>query len=685
MNYKLYAFLLTLSLAFSAALQAMKRALPIARSLSRPTSQTGWQALARAQFTNNNEHGYRQEEPRFARDANYLPAVALAIGTGLTTQHALEEQDSSFSIDKLDINSVKAIVEALKKCSTKQQEIIMTAIVQNIDKYPCYDLCKILEASNKQNQKIIATAIVQNIDEYNGFMLTRFLEAIHEESQNIITSAIAQNINKYDGRILCDILEASHAKNQGVITKAIVQNINKYDCRDLCDMLKASHAKNQEVITKAIAQNLDKYNNFVLTKLLEASHEQSQKIIIMAIANSINKNIDKYDGQDLAKILEATHAKNQEVITKAIVQNIDKLNELKLRKIIELSNEQNKEIIINMVIDSFIGQNTNNSQSAAHLKNNAKSTWEYITQIINNPLYKATFQQALRHERQVSDTCASFYHSQRSSIYWLELLYTKLWERKYNQKITNYLFTRFPDDTNEFANALLQLDGQEKKSIFLANKFQDDPLPYLLWANYALFGNSTLPTCCSAALFLNNINMSHPDITTQIIMNKFGDQKLFVQYKTEFEKLENEFKKIVPNSVLLQLNIPHQALNEHVYLTAINGSKQKLQISGKETDDVNTIIKTLKTNPKAIDDTDSQQFCIIMTPDTIHTLREQGAEVRVYGNFDQEKLNTLTCKLEALIARVAKENPQTFSAKLTPTQSYQAYKPVLNELLPKKD
>ena len=63
-----------------------------------------------------------------------------------------------------------------------------------------------------------------------------------------------------------------------------------------------------------------------------------------------------------------------------------------------------------------------------------------------------------------------------------------------------------------------------------------------------------------------------------------------------------------------------------------------------------------------MDETDQQEFCVVMTPDTIHTLREQGAEIRVYGDFDQAKLNALMHKLEALIARIAKENPKTFSA-----------------------
>ena len=174
-------------------------------------------------------------------------------------------------------------------------------------------------------------------------------------------------------------------------------------------------------------------------------------------------------------------------------------------------------------------------------------------------------------------------------------------------------------------------------------------------------------------------------ITTQDVVDKFGDYALFGKYQREFGQLENEFKQIVHNSVLLQLAIPHKSLNDYAYLAYPGGNKKKLHISGEKIDDVSTIIKTLKINPEAFSETDQQEFCIVMTPDAVHALREQGAEIRVYGDFNQAKLNALICKLETLIARIAIENPQTFSAKLTPTQSYQAYKPILNELTKKHE
>ena len=174
-----------------------------------------------------------------------------------------------------------------------------------------------------------------------------------------------------------------------------------------------------------------------------------------------------------------------------------------------------------------------------------------------------------------------------------------------------------------------------------------------------------------------------PDISTKNIVEKFADQSIYHKYKSELAQLEQEFKSIVPNSVFVQLKIP-QTLKDHVYLSCPGGYK-KLKISGEETDNVEAIISTLKKAPETMDNTDQQEFCIVMTPDTVHTLREQGAQVRVYGDFDQTKLDAVITKLEALIARVAQENPKTFSARMTPSQSYPAFKPVFDDLMAQKD
>lgn len=821
MNYRLYALLLPLTLAFSPALQAMRlrnAVITTARSLSRqPLYQPDRQAaLARTHATYNNEYGYSQEESHYTHNtSHHIPAAAIAIGLGLTAQQAMEEQDDSLVINKLDIYDINAVLEVFKNGTEDEKQELAQRIAQKITYYKIEDIIKILQLTKNRPHRTIVNAIAKNIthfavqqitqilegdtqDEthdliasalnktYNYFTgysfgghklyttqegiyqyaetvnclrveyqskaiqpLARYLATIkrwqvfrllqsspekskqvvisalvenckddiknidtmysaaydlrnltkesNTHNQKLITAIVIQNLDKFDNWGLAQILETANMHTQEVIIKAIVENMSTYhsnseikrtnelyDGYSLSRILKASNPQNQEVITNAIISNITHYDGYDLSYFIESSNEQNKAQLITAIA----QNISKYTDYELLGILYATKGKSLD-ITKAIVQNLDNYNNaLVLNKILELSNEQNREFIIQTIIakiDVYIDQNSIDSQSAAHLKNNVAAAWQYIKTIANNPKYKMAVQQAISHEHSISSDSAVFYHSQRSPVYWLELLYTKLWEQKYNQKSTNYLFTRFPDDVSEFANAVLQLDGHQKKAILLKEGRKDELRPYLFFANYALFGNANNWGSCSIHYFLQDFNVGDPDITTQTIIDKFGDQTILDKYKAELEQLEREFKEIVPNSVLLQLAIPHKALNEHVYLAAPYGYKKKLKISDEEIDDVNTIVTTLKTNPKAFDETDQHEFCVVMTPDTVHALREQGAEIRVYGDFDQEKLNALTHKLEALIARIAQENPKTFSATLTPTQSYQAYKPILDNLLQKRD
>ena len=728
----------------------------------RPTLLAGRQVPARAQFANSNEREYSQEEPRYAHGNNYLPAAALAIGLGLTAQHAMEEQEDSFSIDKLDINDVNAVITIFKNGTEDEKRELAQRIGQNITHYKIEDIISFLLQTEKRPHRLIVNALAKNIKRYTPKQISEILTGdTQDETHDLIASALAKNYNSYTGytfggyrlystqdgiyqyaqaisslkeenqskaiRPLADDLDKNNIhdglgwniekiiknapeQSKQVIISAIIQNMNNNKEETLIAMnryigidnvLEHCNEHNAEMITAFIVKNFNEYSINQIFSILNVSTDKNKKSIIAAVAQNINsstgKHLDIFNNfkrnyvwglEVLFEILKACNEQTQATVTAIIIDNIEKYSGETLFDIIKLATAKNREIILCAIakkVDEFIDQHAIDSQSAAHLKENTMLAWEYITTIANNPKYKAAFQQALSHERSISNDSAVFYHSQKSPVYWLELLYTKFWEQKYNQKSTNYLFTRFPDDVGEFSNAVLQLDGQKKKSILLKEGRINELRPYLFFVNYALFGNSARPGSCSTYYFIENFNVGDPEITSQTIIDKFGDQAIFDKYKIELEQLEKEFKEIVPNSVLLQLAIPHKTLNDHVYLAVPGGVKKKLQISGEETDDVATIIKTLKTTPKVIDDTDRQEFCVVMTPDTVHTLREEGAEVRVYGGFNQGKLNALILKLEMLIARIAQENPQTFSAKLTPPQCYQAYKPVLNELMQKKD
>ncbi len=668
MNYKLYALLFALTLAATPALQAMRltRGLMATSRSLRPAIEAGKHSLAQTHSTRHNGHGYGQEEPRYAY-GNYSIPAAVTAGVVLTAKNDLEEEDASSIIEKLDITDIKAVQEFLKNATIEQQQAIANAIAQNIQNYTSSDFMSILfSILNEQNKEVIIAAIAQNFNTlfekhfFHPFLFRRILQFANDEAQDLITTFIAKNPDKFDPDELPLLLQLFNEKNKVIITTGLIINI--------------SDTFTQEEINSIYEKLI-----WFFTALLSDLQKESQKIVLNAIL--------KKDIPGLQDFLTEQNPKN----IATLMQHLDKLSPADLILIFVCANKESSEYIkqvINAKIDDFIGQSEINTQSTMHLKTHPVLAWINLGNIINDPKHRNVFQQAIRYERTAPENHVLFYHSLRSPIYWLQLLYGKLWEKKYNEAANKYQFLRFPDDNDPFSNAILQLDGIQKRTELINDGRiinEDELRPYLLFANYALFGNSLDWGSSSAFYYLNNFNCVDPDITTQTIVDKFGDQALFGKYKTEFEQLENEYKQIMSNSLLLQLSVPQKALADHVYLAEPGGYKKKLKIGEEETDNIQSIIHALRTTPEKIENTDQQEFCIVMTPDAVHKLREQGAEVRVYGDFDQEKLNALIARLETLIARMAQENPQTFSARMTPTQSYQAYKPVLDDLLQKKD
>ncbi len=630
MNYKLYALLLTLTLAAIPALQAMRLTrglMATSRSLG-STLQAGKHAFAQTHSTHNNGHGYHQEEPHYGHGNYYIPAAVTA-GVVLTALHAMEEKpNNSSTLAKLDIHNVTAILEVFKTGSEEDKQLLATKIAQKITYYSVKDIISLLQHTTGNPHNTLTSALSYNITYYTNDQIIQILKGDpQDDTHNVISRALIENYNYFAGNVILLGWKIKRGSSLGTI--------------NYFETIECLQEKYFTTAMQPFLSDLDqeiKQNNF--TFLIE---------LLLCTAKS--------------KI------KNKKILLETISLKIE-------------------DLPFTYAIANFIAQDDIDCQTTAHLKYNFFHALEYIKTVAKNPAYKAAYDQALKRERAISDHSAVFYHSQASPIYWLELLYTKLWEQKYNQKTENYLFTRFPDDFTEFSNAVLHCDGQQKRINLLKTgrkQGYDEIRPYLLFANYAFFGNSKNIGSCSAFYFINSIKIGDPDITTKTIVDKFGDSALFAKYQTQFKQLENEFMDIVQDAVLLQINIPHKVLSDHVYKAAPGGFKNKLIINNELTDDMNIIINTLKTAPSTMTESDEQEFCVVMTPDSVHTLREQGAQVHVYGNFDQEKLNALIAKLEALIARIAKENPQTFAGKMTPTQSYQAYKPVLDDLLQKKD
>lgn len=297
------------------------------------------------------------------------------------------------------------------------------------------------------------------------------------------------------------------------------------------------------------------------------------------------------------------------------------------------------------------------SQSDGHLQQNACSAWPNIMEVVTNPSYKKIFDDAIASERSAVHNYAVLYHAQQNRYYWLELLYTKLWEHKYNTRIGDYLFVRFPSEQNPTIIAQERQKGSIIRQQWLTDgrkehQTVDQISPHILSTNYALFANSKNHLCSTMRYLIHNFNDADPKITTNDVALKFMSREQFNQFEAEFMALEQEFKKVVTESVLLQILIPFHLLKEYTYFSMQGSYKTSIYIYDQVTDDVFTILHTLKTNPAAFAESDIPVISIIVTPDSVHALREQGAQVKVFGTFEKNELNIVIKKLEALITNL---------------------------------
>lgn len=574
------------------------------------------------------------------------------------------------------------------------QEKIVALMVEKNPKQLILLLKYLWNDDEKQNKKIVIAAIT-----------TQFATLIqsHTEWVQYLTATLARCNNKKQKETLIQGFIDNLATNNQQIARVFTSN----SIDSIIKLLELS-TDIQKALVPYIEGTITKYSYSEVLHFIDSCTEEHQRKIQLAYATQVGSwpPLNTCKNSELGTLYKLSDKSTKKEIVDIMVQRIitkeTSINMYYFHAIImsmfgfyePIPNDKNLRAEINKLLferlNDLLNLGKEDSQTINHLKENMTDAWKYLSTVARDPNHKALCEKAIAHEQTLSNEAAVFYHAQKSDRYWLELFYTKLWERKYQQKNKNYIFTHFPDDHNNFANAVLQHIGHQKRKKWIAKEFIQTDAYYeglsypLLFCNYALFANSSYPGALGSSsidYFLNNYNAHATQLTTQIVFNKFGTDKLYANYKAKIGKLESEFKKIVPKSVLVQLILSQETVQNYVVcITPSANFFSEVEINGKKTGNINTILHTLKTAPDTIDNSDFVEFGVVMTPDTVHILREQGAEIRVYGTHDQEKLDALIAELEALIDKIAIENPEYFSPQLTPTQSYEAYKDIIKAL-----
>lgn len=193
---------------------------------------------------------------------------------------------------------------------------------------------------------------------------------------------------------------------------------------------------------------------------------------------------------------------------------------------------------------------------------------------------------AIVREAELKKTHYVFYHAAPSIVTILSDLYTQLY-------FNTHPAEKMPeDDTFRF----LRFQGESKDmkvSDFLAKEMKMNGLiddsgalaAYLLSVNLALFGNVGSRTECTWHWFVNNErSVPKPDLC-KAIMQQFG---LSDKYVDDIMKLDDII--VTKEATLLQICIPHEIVDEIVYLAWIRG----VPASGPIMDWIKSFQKTSK-------------------------------------------------------------------------------------------
>lgn len=289
MNCKLYTLLLTLTLSMSPSLQAMRArsSVTAARSLYRPSfTKVPAQALART-------YPHTERRERFRDGAHgYMPA-AIAIGLGLTAQHAIEE---------LDIYDMDAVLKVLKNGTEDEKLLVTEKIAQKITRYKVKDVINMLQHTKNEPHRTLVTAVANNITSLTLQQIAQILKSdTQDETHALIAGALKKNYNYFTGysvmgyRITssqeyifeyAQTLQCLQKKYQSDAMQSLAHDnkntIFALGC-DLDNVLKTSPAVGKPIIIRAIMQNA--HDGKISTTLTQIINSISKKSLFYAFSD----------------------------------------------------------------------------------------------------------------------------------------------------------------------------------------------------------------------------------------------------------------------------------------------------------------------------------------------------------------------------------------------------------------
>ncbi|MGE0206288.1 MAG: hypothetical protein AB7R69_00395 [Candidatus Babeliales bacterium] len=472
-------------------------------------------------------------------------------------------------------------------------------------------------------------------------------------------------------------------EQKDVMLSDMVQELKQgKDIQVLPSIYSHSSKEQKDIVISAIVQAFKEGKEVCHLGWIYEESTDEQKDVLLQIL--------KQD-REIEDLLWIYHHSNEEQ-RNIILSNIIKMlkNEKKIKHfpvIYALSNEKQKSLLFPFLAQNFNFRIIPNTQSGNHLQENISEFTESFEHL-NTTL--EVFNKAMEYEAElIQKKHYVFYHAQMWNIYWLELLYTKLWQLKHTKQLDNYIFTRFPEnsDCNQSAQHIAQ-EKELRRKILREGRFDKNSRQALLFTNYALFANTTNLGSSTPQYFLNNSNISKLNIQSKEIFEKFKQGSFYLKHKKEIDSLEEEFNNLSIYGNLIQISVPKNHLEKHIYLAKSGGYKAKAQLKRegplsylfetRNSDNVLELLETLKSNPEKIINSDEKEFAWIVTEDTVQKAIGDGVQIQSFNTANPESFARVMHKLDTLLEKLVQEDvvvtQPKFGSEKTPWECYQEYK-----------
>ena len=260
----------------------------------------------------------------------------------------------------------------------------------------------------------------------------------------------------------------------------------------------------------------------------------------------------------------------------------------------------------------------------------------------------------------------AFKHAQRWRYGLPEKWFTTLWAITKEKPVTDFIFLH--------AKPLLKNDNlageaEMRERLLRGEWSSNNDKKYLLFMNYPLFGNVCNKGSSSIFFALKNDNDGKINISLKDVFDYLEYKDIYKKYEKQLQELEQEYQGLSKYGSMVVIGVPEDKLADSVCLTASDGWKVKVYIEGiGETDDIKTIITTLRHAPEKIKDSDRMEFALIMTQDKHGGLNpESGIKVHMFDAADPEKLAVFRKKEHLLLEQIKQEIEQEKSKKSAAT------------------